>query len=50
VLDRRGELAWDIYFLYGPDSHWGVAPSDLLGSASPVIASLDTLKQKLTRA
>ena len=43
-----GGTAWDVYFLYGPDSRWEAGPSGLLASGSPVIDGIDTLKARLS--
>ncbi len=40
-------IAWDVYFLYGPDARWDAAPSPLLGSGSPVIGNADQLRTQL---
>ena len=44
VGKNPGGTAWDVYFLYGPDSRWEAGPSGLLTSGSPVIDGIDTLK------
>jgi hypothetical protein len=48
VRNDPGGTAWDVYFLYGPDSRWDEAPSGLVASGSPVIGDLDTLKTRLS--
>ena len=50
VQEQPGGTAWDVYFLYGTDSHWDAAPSQLLASGSPVVADLDTLTARLASA
>ena len=42
-----GGTAWDVYFLYGPQSRWDAAPSGLIASSSPVVGDLDNLKARL---
>lgn len=41
------DVAWDIYFLYGPDAHWESAPSPLLRSGKPIIAWRDEFQAAL---
>jgi hypothetical protein len=48
VRGNPGGTAWDVYFLYGPQSRWGTAPSGLIASDSPVVANLDSLKAHLS--
>jgi hypothetical protein len=48
VGGERGGTAWDVYFLYGPQSQWEASPSGLVASGSPVIGDLDTLKARLS--
>ena len=36
-------IAWDIYFLYGPDAHWEGVPEPLVSSGFTVIGSKDRL-------
>lgn len=38
LLPGLGDVAWDVYFLYGPDARWENAPSSLLGQGKPIIA------------
>ncbi len=47
VAGNPGGTAWDVYYLYGPDSRWGDTPSNLAASASPVIGDIDNLKARL---
>ena len=38
-----GGVAWDIYFLYGPDATWDAVPEPLTSSGFTVIGSKDRL-------
>ena len=38
-----GGVAWDIYFLYGPDASWTDVPEPLISSGFTVIGSKDRL-------
>ena len=42
-----GPLAWDIYFLYGPEARWGNAPSPLVGSGFTIIGKRKALQSEL---
>jgi len=43
-----GGLAWDVYFLYGPNARWDAASP--LSTGSPVIANTDHLSAALQQA
>ena len=38
-------LAWDIFFLYGPDARWEEVPLPVVSSGSTIIARKDRLKE-----
>ncbi len=38
-----GPLAWDIFFLYGPEAVWEEVPVPLITSGSTIIAKRDRL-------
>ena len=40
-------VAWDTYFLYGPDASWHEAPSAFVGHGSTIIESKERLRQNL---
>ena len=40
-------LAWDIYFLYGPEATWDEIPSPLVSSGSTIIARRDDLQKSI---
>ena len=41
----RGHLAWDIYFLYGPEAEWTDVPSPLLSSGATISGTRDRLHE-----
>ena len=42
-----GPLAWDIYYLFGPDSTWDEVPTLELGSGTPVVGRGENLRSAL---
>ena len=42
-----GPLAWDIFFLYGPEAVWDGTPAPLISSGSTIISSRDYLKESI---
>ena len=40
-----GPLAWDIFFLYGPDALWDETPGPLVSSGSTVISKSGRLEE-----
>ena len=40
-------IAWDIYFLYGPDAHWGTEPAPLVSSGFTIIGRSSKLRADL---
>ena len=42
-----GPLAWDIFFLYGPEATWVDVPLPLVASGSTVISKRGRLEQNL---
>ena len=43
-VDGYDGVAWDIYYLYGPDATWETIPEPLLGSGRTVYAERQTLE------
>lgn len=43
----RGVLAWDIYFLYGPEAEWRDVPTPLLSSGSTISGKRDRLHEAI---
>jgi hypothetical protein len=37
-------IAWDIYYLYGPEAVWGTIPAPLLGSGQTIYDERQTLE------
>jgi hypothetical protein len=42
-----GRLVWDAFFVFGPDASWEAGPPRPLGSGSPVVDHLVTLRSLL---
>ena len=42
-----GPLAWDIFFLYGPEADWTDAPLPVLGSGSTIMGKKESLREQL---
>ena len=40
---KTGPIAWDVYYLYGPDSHWDNKPSQLVSSGYTIISKREQL-------
>lgn len=38
-VDRENGIAWDAYYLYGPDASWPAEPGPMLSSGGSVIGS-----------
>lgn len=36
-VDGYKGIAWDVYYLYGPDAKWEIIPSPLVGSGGIII-------------
>jgi hypothetical protein len=43
-----GTVAWDIYFLYGPDATWEESPEPLLSSGFTIIGQSQQLLNDIT--
>jgi len=44
-----GSIAYDIYYLYGPESRWDLKPSPLVSSGYTVIGKSNQLKKDVSR-
>ena len=40
---RSGPIAWDVYYLYRPESQWDRKPSQLVSSGYPIISKREQL-------
>ena len=40
-------IAWDVYYLYGPNARWDETPAPLLSSGSTILFRKDTLRQDM---
>ncbi len=43
-----GSVAYDIYYLYGPESQWDIKPSPLVSSGYTVMAKRKQLKEDIS--
>ena len=43
-VDGYDGVAWDIYYLYGPEAVWDSIPAPLLGSGRTIFAERNSLK------
>ena len=46
-VDGYNGVAWDIYYLYGPDAVWENVPLPLLGSGQTIYAEREKLKREI---
>ena len=46
-VDGYQGIAWDVYYLYGPDATWETVPSALSGSGGTIYRERETLKSQL---
>ena len=46
-VDGYEGIAWDIYYLYGPDATWETVPSPLLGSGRTIYGERETLETQM---
>ena len=47
-VDGYEGIAWDVYYLYGPDATWETDPSPLVGSGSTIYSERQTLKMQMS--
>ena len=47
-VDGYEGIAWDVYYLYGPDATWESIPSPLIGSGSTIYDERQALKRKVS--
>lgn len=43
-IDGYEGIAWDSYYIYGPDAIWETVPSPLVGSGSTIYSERKTLE------
>ena len=46
-VDGYEGIAWDVYYLYGPEAVWETVPSPLAGSASTIYGEREALKRQI---
>lgn len=44
---RFGSIAYDIYYLYGPDAQWDLKPSPMVSSGYTVMAKRNQLRDDI---
>ncbi len=47
-IDGYEGIAWDAYYLYGPDAKWEAIPSPLMGSGSTIYSQRAALKMQVS--
>ena len=47
-VDGYDGIAWDIYYLYGPNASWESVPPPLIGSGRTIYGERETLKMQLS--
>jgi len=47
-VDGYEGIAWDVYYLYGPDATWESVPSPLIGSGATIYGERQTLKVQVS--
>lgn len=48
-VEDSAALAWDVYYLYGPDAQWTDVPAPLISSGGTIIGRSPELKEAITR-
>ena len=46
-VDGYEGIAWDIYYLYGPDATWETVPSPLVGSGRTIYGEREKLETQM---
>ena len=46
-MDSYDGVAWDAYYLFGPDATWEAKPSPLVGSVGTVYGERETLEKQV---
>ena len=47
-VDGNDGVAWDIYYLYGPDATWETVPTPLAGSGVTIYGERETLEMQVS--
>lgn len=47
-VDGYDGIAWDVYYLYGPEATWEAIPMPLAGSGGTIIGERDTLQMQVS--
>jgi len=46
-VDGYQGIAWDVYYLYGPDAKWEAIPAPVAGSGSTIYGEREALKMQV---
>lgn len=46
-MDGYDGVAWDIYYLFGPDAEWKTIPSPFVGSGQTIYAEREQLQSQI---
>jgi len=46
-VDGYEGIAWDVYYLYGPNATWETIPAPLVGSGSTIYGERQTLRMQM---
>ena len=46
-VDGYEGVAWDVYYLYGPDATWETVPSPLVGLGGTIYGERDELEKQI---
>ena len=46
-IDDYEGVAWDVYYLYGPDATWETVPTPLLASGRTIYGERETLEMRM---
>ena len=46
-IDGYEGIAWDVYYLYGPDAAWEDSPAPLAGSGGTIYGERETLEMQV---
>lgn len=47
-VDGYDGIAWDIYYLYGPEAIWEATPSPVVGSGVTIIGEREQLQRQIS--
>jgi hypothetical protein len=47
TIEDYSGVAWDVYYLYGPDAEWAEIPAPLISTGATVIGERETLEANI---